>query len=195
MSFLDDALGELDPVLALARGALSGAVAPIDDGALRRGLAAAPTGALLRAATQRLAHLRAGPGRCWEGHDLLEAPLGRVSLFLLPAGGAIPLHDHPGMVVLMRVVLGRVRVTSLDWVERRALLARRADVSDLGASDHVLAAGPTERNLHAVEALEPSAFVDVLTPDYAGDRPCTYFVESGGGSPDGRVRLRAVGPP
>lgn len=190
-----DALRELHPLLELARGVLTEPAAPASVLALRQALAAAPIGALARATAQHLPLIRAPGPRSWVGHDLLEAPGGRVSLFLLPAGGAIPLHDHPGMIVLMRVVLGRLRVTSLDWVERRALLARRAGARLVGAGDDVLAADPTDRNVHAVEALEPSAFLDVLTPDYADDRPCTYFAERGAPSSDDLVRLRAVPPP
>lgn len=190
-----DALRELAPLLELARSALASPAAPASVLALRQALAAAPIGALARAAAQHLPQVRAPGARSWVGHDLLEAPCGRVSLFLLPAGGVIPLHDHPGMTVLMRVVLGRLRVTSLDWVDRRALLARRAGAPIVGVGDDVLAADPDDRNLHAVEALEPSAFLDVLTPDYAGDRPCTYFAGSGAPSSDDLVRLRAVPPP
>lgn len=196
---MDDALRELEPLFELVRtapacrgrGPRDGPGAP----ALRRALAAAPMGALALAAARWVGHLRLSEGRRWVGHDLLEAPGGRVSLFLLPAGGAIPLHDHPDMVVLMRVVLGRVRVTSLDRVDRRALLARPGGDRVLTPADGVLEAGPTHGNLHAIEALEASAFVDVLTPDYADDRPCTYFVQRGTPDADGLVGLRPVAPP
>jgi hypothetical protein len=191
----DEALRELEPLLELARTVLAAPAGPTTVGSLRAALAAAPIGALSRAAEQRLAHARAGPGRSWSGHDLLEVPAGRVSLFLLPAGSAIPLHDHPSMVVLMRVVLGRVRVTSLDWVDRRALLARPSGARVLDAGDEVVDADPIDRNLHAVEALEPSAFLDVVTPDYADDRPCSYFVADAANAPPGLMQLRPIPSP
>jgi hypothetical protein len=190
-----DARRELDPLVELARGALAAPAAPASVRALRQALAAAPLAALARATTQHLPPACAPGARAWISHDLLEAKGGRVNLFLLPAGGVIPLHDHPDMIVLLRVVLGRLRVTSLDWVDRRALLARRAGERLVGVGDDVLAADPTDRNVHAVEALEPSAFLDVLTPDYADERPCTYFAGAAAASADGLVRLRAVPPP
>jgi hypothetical protein len=198
-SFLsDEALRELEPLLELARSVLAAPSGPTTAASLRAALAAAPIGALSRAAEHRLAQVRPTPGRSWIGHDLLEVPAGRVSLFLLPAGAVIPLHDHPDMIVLMRVVLGRVRVISLDWVDRRALLARPSGARVLGAGDDVVDADPTDRNLHAVEALEPSAFLDVLTPDYAHDRPCTYFVAQPTNScmsPRGLMQLRPIPSP
>lgn len=170
-----EVLRELESLLSLARSVLPAPAGPATLADLRAALAAAPTDAIARAAARRVSELRLTHGRDWVGHDLLETPGGRVSLFLLPAGGAIPLHDHPGMNVLMRVVLGRVRVTSLDWVDRGALLARPSTVRELGPGDDVVDADPSVRNLHAIEALEPSAFLDVLTPDYADDRPCSYY--------------------
>lgn len=172
----------LAPLLAAAQEHL-GPPPALD--ALERALAAVDAEALgpaLRAGLVSLA-----PGARWVGDDLLVVPGGRVSLFLIPACGGIPLHDHPGMDVLLRVVAGRLRLRALDRVDPVAGLARPAGERVLGPEDGVVAGGPVAGNLHAVEALGPCAFIDVLAPDYAPGRPCRYYAEMP--APGGLVRL------
>lgn len=46
-----------------------------------------------------------------------ESPAFDIVVFLFPAGAAIPLHDHPGMTVLSKVLYGTVGMRSFDWLE------------------------------------------------------------------------------
>lgn len=116
----------------------------------------------------------------WLGLDLLDLPQGHASLFLLAPGGAIPPHDHPGMTVLTRVLLGRARVRAWDWLDAapapgEAAGARLALDAELDATSPVLWTRPDSMNIHAIEALAPLAFVDVLVPWYSPDRRCSYY--------------------
>ncbi|CAM9854171.1 unnamed protein product, partial [Ectocarpus sp. 13 AM-2016] len=47
-----------------------------------------------------------GPEACFE-----------MTVFVLPKGGEIPLHDHPNMAVLSRILFGTLDVTSYDVEE------------------------------------------------------------------------------
>jgi hypothetical protein len=142
-----------------------------------------------------LAPLRTLDGR-WRGDDLAAGTHAHASLFFLPRGGAIPSHDHPGMTVLTRVISGTVRVRAWDLVEDapsgagEGLASRSLDVK-LDARSSVLWTRPREANIHRVDALEPSAFVDLLVPWYDDERPCSYFAVEPAGA--GLVRLRRIG--
>lgn len=111
-----------------------------------------------------------------------------MGVFCFPAGATLPLHDHPEMVVLSKLLYGSVRVRSYDWVAappRSA--ARKCGLARVVAADEVRRA-PGEAsvlfprsggNLHAFTAMTPCAILDVLTPPYSEEhgRPSTYFTD------------------
>jgi len=117
------------------------------------------------------------PDDDWAAEGLLDGPGHHGSVFLLPRGAAIPLHDHPGMHVLTRVLRGRLRVEAFDWVGEPGGRARPAFAGELaaGPGPGVYRTGPRDGNLHRIEALEDAAFVDLFLPYYGPDRPCTYY--------------------
>eukprot|EP00811_Abedinium_folium_P006714 NODE_16190_length_1007_cov_7.987500.p1 GENE.NODE_16190_length_1007_cov_7.987500~~NODE_16190_length_1007_cov_7.987500.p1 ORF type:complete len:257 (+),score=54.66 NODE_16190_length_1007_cov_7.987500:79-849(+) len=126
--------------------------------------------------------------------DVRSALPGGISLaaFFLPAGHVLPLHDHPGMTVLFKVVDGHAHVRGFDWVLPQPVegpciarpgLAWLVDDAARGSTDPphmMLPAGGGV--LHSITAVggESCAFVDFITPIYTNDdRACTYFTERG----------------
>lgn len=119
-----------------------------------------------------------------------------IGIFLLPRGSAIPLHDHPGMTVLSKLLFGRLRVTSYDMPADRPSPSKTSMLNPfsrgrsairfrcqpprttiVAAPCSTLRLDPLCGNIHEFEALEDTAIFDVLTPPYndRAGRSCHYY--------------------
>ena len=98
-----------------------------------------------------------------------------IAAFLLKQGAKIPLHDHPNMTVLSRVVCGSLQVTSFDvGADGKA----RRSSSIMTSADGPAALFPCVNNVHEFRAGAGGAVVlDVIVPPYDEDagRACHYF--------------------
>ncbi|XP_074088443.1 2-aminoethanethiol dioxygenase [Macrotis lagotis] len=116
-----------------------------------------------------------------------------LGVFLLKSGTSIPLHDHPGMHGVLKVLYGTLRISCLDPLPpgaepppppprpgpraapRRALLRSRDEYT---AASAPCLLSPQRDNLHQIDAVDgPAAFLDVLAPPYdpAAGRDCHYY--------------------
>ena len=98
-----------------------------------------------------------------------------IAAFVLQPGARIPLHDHPGMTVLSKVVRGSLQVTSFDvGADGKA----RRSSSIMTSADGPAALFPCVNNVHEFRAGADGACVlDVIVPPYDEDagRACHYF--------------------
>ncbi|DBA82642.1 TPA: hypothetical protein ACH3X1_006889 [Trebouxia sp. C0004] len=122
-----------------------------------------------------------------------------IGMFCLPCNATIPLHNHPGMVVLSRVLYGQLHVKSYDWADVKQPIGQNGASSAAHlVMDEVVEAGsrpaiifPTAGgNIHQFTAVTDCAVLDVLAPPYSprGGRDCTYY-QAIGEEQDGNVRL------
>lgn len=112
--------------------------------------------------------------------DVFENSELSVTVFMLKAKKRMPLHDHPGMLGLMKVLSGSMLITSYNAVNTAtspyvAQLCNQVLVSPV--SD-LCVLGPNDGNIHELEAQdEPVVFLDILTPPYDPEKGinCTYY--------------------
>ncbi|KAK9080368.1 hypothetical protein SSX86_000126 [Deinandra increscens subsp. villosa] len=122
--------------------------------------------------------------------ELTESDSFTMCMFCFPTSSVIPLHDHPGMTVLSKVLYGSLHVKGYDWVEPACIKISkeisRAPVRLAKLSvDKVLSAPCTTSvlypntggNLHCFTAVTSCAVLDILTPPYeeSAGRKCTYY--------------------
>lgn len=100
----------------------------------------------------------------------------------------LPLHDHPHMNGLLKVLAGTIKISSLSLstIQEAGLpVIAATDLIELVANDasESCVLEPLRNNLHEIEAVggKPAAFLDVLAPPYRanvpgiGPRKCTYY--------------------
>ena len=105
-------------------------------------------------------------------------------IFILPPGVQIPLHDHPGMSVISRVLYGSVHIQAYDLVKKCTESSGKKHVAQLCVDKVATAPYTTELlpacgNLHELIGGDDvgCAVLDIITPPYDsnGGRDCTYF--------------------
>ncbi|GJM96059.1 hypothetical protein PR202_ga12865 [Eleusine coracana subsp. coracana] len=114
-----------------------------------------------------------------------------ITVFFLPPGAAMPLHNHPGLTVFSKLLLGSAHVVAYDWVRPSAyagsgsgstmtMLAEKALDQEFTAACGAWVLFPDScGNMHRFVAGEdgPCAFLDVVTPSYspAKQGPCSFY--------------------
>ncbi|XP_032814381.1 2-aminoethanethiol dioxygenase [Petromyzon marinus] len=127
-----------------------------------------------------------------------------MGIFVLRAGASIPLHDHPGMHGLLKVLYGELRLSEWDrgpprdaagsrvgdpgppefkpplraWQRPLVRASRYRGQQRLSPLAPCRLLTPHHGNLHRVDAVGgPAAFLDILAPPYSPDtgRDCHYY--------------------
>ncbi|XP_051578335.1 2-aminoethanethiol dioxygenase-like [Myxocyprinus asiaticus] len=121
-----------------------------------------------------------------------------MGVFLLKTGASIPLHDHPGMYGMLKVIYGKVRISCFDRLDKprdgasgvqfnpplvplqksslRPSVLR--SVGEYTAESGPCVLSPQRDNIHQIDAVDgPTAFLDILAPPYDPDegRDCHYY--------------------
>ncbi|KAK9951695.1 hypothetical protein M0R45_007131 [Rubus argutus] len=105
--------------------------------------------------------------------------------FFIPATGVIPLHNHPGMTVFSKLLLGKMHIKSYDLVDpinnsdasQLRLAKLKADSVFTAPCNSSVLYPTTGGNIHAFTAITPCAVLDVIGPPYSKQdgRDCSYY--------------------
>lgn len=123
---------------------------------------------------------------------IYESDLLTMGIFILSPHMKLPLHDHPEMYGLIKVLTGKIKVTSFSMNEDPNMVyasdppitftaeKHPDDILDTASQTCIL--DPKKRNIHEIESVDgPAAFLDILSPPYCSQensnnsRKCTYF--------------------
>ncbi|KAI3743368.1 hypothetical protein L1987_61075 [Smallanthus sonchifolius] len=111
-----------------------------------------------------------------------------LCIFFLPANAVIPLHNHPGMTVFNKLLLGKVHIKAYDLVtssnqddsvspSQPKLACLKADGVFTAPCDTSVLYPTSGGNIHAFKAITPCAILDVMGPPYSkkDGRDCSYY--------------------
>ncbi|CAH1406466.1 unnamed protein product [Nezara viridula] len=125
--------------------------------------------------------------------EILKTTKYVINMFVLRPESKLPLHDHPAMHGICKVVSGKVNIKNFSLIAEgfstlgmERLLTVKEPERTLTEKDPAVLLTPSKGNIHELQAKEDgAAFVDVLAPPYSssiegvGPRTCNYFEEVG----------------
>jgi len=157
-----------------------GDVAPIVRRVAERALALAANGAWSAAGRDEVIEaLRPLRGTTTTTIEIGDGEAAHATIFPLRRGAVLPLHDHPAMTVICKVLDGRMRIESFEWIDEQSGTARNLGATDVDADSDPIVFGPEPGRLHRIVALTDCTFLDLFAPWYDDERPCRYYRETG----------------
>jgi cysteamine dioxygenase len=110
-----------------------------------------------------------------------------MSIFIINENYQMPLHNHPQMNGILKVLSGKLEAQSYTKIEtdtKDEIIVRAEEPKILDSRSDSVVLHPHECNYHELTALDgqPAAFFDILSPPYSdmddsseNARHCSFF--------------------
>ncbi|CAF1560219.1 unnamed protein product, partial [Adineta ricciae] len=104
-----------------------------------------------------------------------------VGIFIIKSHHRIPLHDHPHMFGLIKVLDGHGHLNAYNVLfEKNAneLVCTQHVSSSISCQSETAVLYPNQSNIHEIYASDDDhcAFLDILSPPYSNENDCTCFL-------------------
>lgn len=122
---------------------------------------------------------------------IFEHPCVTMCVFIVKPGAVLPLHDHPFMLGIMKLLHGKLRIKNFNSADFRKgikpdhlhIKAYHGKESILTKDSEIQVLQPKQGDIHEISALPDSygVFLDILAPSYNLSSPycdCRYYKES-----------------
>ena len=112
---------------------------------------------------------------------LYEDEIISVGIFIIKCHHRIPLHDHPHMFGLIKVLDGQGHLNAYNVLaekNKNELLCSRFTSTSITSQSETAVLYPNQSNIHEIYAInnEHCAFLDILSPPYSNENDCTCYI-------------------
>jgi cysteamine dioxygenase len=129
--------------------------------------------------------------------NIYESSLISLSLFIIKKGQLLPIHNHPNMNGLIKVIHGEGTIKSFTTINsdsNNPLIQTTQDYSKLIKENvsEIITLSPLSNNIHEIRASDNCdlVFLDLLTPPYEND--CAYYEIANEGDSSDILELKKV---
>lgn len=112
---------------------------------------------------------------------LYEDEIISVGIFIIKSKHRIPLHDHPRMFGLIKVLDGQGHLNAYNVLfekSKNELICSKHTSTIITAQSETAVLCPDQSNIHEIFAVNEQhcAFLDILSPPYSNENDCTCYL-------------------
>jgi cysteamine dioxygenase len=112
---------------------------------------------------------------------LYEDKIISVGIFIIKSHHRIPLHDHPHMFGLIKVLdgHGHLNAYNVSFEKTKSeLICTRHTSTTINSQSETAVLYPNQSNIHEIYTInnEHCAFLDILSPPYSDENDCTCYI-------------------
>jgi cysteamine dioxygenase len=112
---------------------------------------------------------------------LYEDKIISVGIFIIKSHHRIPLHDHPHMFGLIKVLDGHGHLNAYNVLFEKnsdELICTKHVSTTINSQSETAVLYPNQSNIHEIYAInnDHCAFLDILSPPYSNENDCTCYI-------------------